>query len=165
VHFDSEAGEHSLGHKIIVVTQDQVFPVIPGVFGLVRREELGGDVGAATVGDFVAEFKPHHQLQQFMVHVAILIVRPNFAKILVGEAAEGLLDFFGVKDSVDSGGTPFGLEDDTVSQDFVILEVEADTEIVKVAAELEFVFAALEAVGITEGEEFVLGDVIAVIGF
>jgi hypothetical protein len=100
-----------------------------------------------------------------MAHVAVLIICPNFGKILVGEAAEGLLNFWGFEDGVDGGGTPFGFEDDPVFQDGIVLEVETDTKIVKVATELEFVFAAFEAVGIAESEKFILGDVVAVIGF
>ena len=35
-------------------------------------------------------------------------------------------------------------------REFIILKVEADTEIVEVFAELEFVFAAFETVGVAE---------------
>jgi hypothetical protein len=50
-------------------------------------------------------------------------------------------------------------------QEVVVLEVEANAEVVEVAAELEFVFVAFEAVGVAEGEEFGLGDVVAAVGF
>ena len=35
----------------------------------------------------------------------------------------------------------------------------------EIGAELEFVFAAFEAVGVTEVQEFLLTDVVAVVGF
>ena len=45
------------------------------------------------------------------------------------------------------------------------MKVETNAEVVEVAAELEFVFPAFEAVGIAEGEEFSLGNVVTAIGF
>jgi len=94
-----------------------------------------------------------------------LIVLPNFGQVIVGKAAEGLLDFGGVEDFIDGGGAPFGFEDNPVFEDGVVLEVEADTKIVEVAAELEFVFAAFEAVGVAEIKKFSLGNVVAGVGF
>jgi hypothetical protein len=76
-----------------------------------------------------------------------------------------LLNFGSINDGVDSDGTPFRLKDNPVLQDRIVLEVEADTEIVEVAAELEFVFTAFESVGVAEGEKLGLSDVVAGIGF
>ena len=35
VHFDDEAGEHSLRHEFVAVAQDEIVAVVPGIFGLV----------------------------------------------------------------------------------------------------------------------------------
>lgn len=165
VHFDDEAGEHSFGHEFIVVAQDEIVGVVPGVVGLVGGEELGGDVGFGAVGDFVAEFEVFHQLQKFIAHVGVLCVGPNGGEVGLGEAAEIGADGFGVEGFVDGGRAPFGFEDDQVFEDGVFLEVEADAEVVEVAAKLKFVFAAFEALGVAEVEEFGLGDVVAGFSF
>lgn len=77
------------------------------------------------------------------------------------EAAECLLDFGGIKNGIDGGSTPFWFKNNPVFENWVILEVEADTQIVKVAAELKFVFATFEAVSVAEIEKFALGDIVA----
>ena len=68
----------------------------------------------------------------------------------MGEAAEILLNFWGVKNFVNGGCAPFGLENNPVFYNRIILEVETDAEVMKVSAELEFVFAAFKTVGIAE---------------
>jgi hypothetical protein len=83
----------------------------------------------------------------------------------VSEATEGLLDFGGVEDSVDSGGAPLGFEDNPVFEDGVVLEMETDTKIVKVAAELELVCTTFKAVSVAEGKKFILGNVVTGVGF
>ncbi len=165
MHFDDEAGEHSFGHEFVVVAQNQVIAVVPCVFGLVAGEELGGDVGFGAVGDLVAEFEVFHQLQQLWAHVCILFIGPNEFEIFAGEAAEVLANFGGVEDFVNGGGAPFGFEDDVALEEVVVLEVEADAEVVEVFAELKFVFVAFEAVGVAEAEIFGLGDVVAIVFF
>jgi hypothetical protein len=165
VHFDDEAGDHAFGHKFVLVAQDEVFGVIPGVFGLVGGEELGGDVVFGAVWDFVAEFEIFHQLEQFGAHGRVLLVGPDEFQVFAGEVAVGGADAGGVEDFVDGGGAPFGFEDDVALEEVVFLEVEADAEVVEVAAELEFVGVAFEAVGVAEGEEFVLGNVVPAVCF
>ena len=108
VYFDDEAGEHSFGHEFIVVAQDEVISVVPGVVGLVGGEELGRNVSERAVGDFVAEFEFHHELETFIAHVGILIICPDFGEVGMGEASEIFLDFLGVEDFVDGSGAPFG---------------------------------------------------------
>ncbi len=165
MHFDDEAGEHSFGHEVVFVAEDEVFGVVPVIFRLVGGEQLGGDVGFGFVRDLVAEFEVLHQLEEFGAHFGVLLVGPDGFEVVAGEVAEGLADFGGVEDFVDGGGAPFGFEDDGALEEVVCLEVEADAEVVEVAAELEFVGVAFEAVGVAEGEEFGLGDVVAGVGF
>lgn len=150
VHFDDEAGEHPFGHEFIVVTQDEIIAIIPEIGRLVYGEELGGDVSAGYVGYFVAEFEFHHQMEKFVAHIGILIICPNFSEVGVGEASEVFLNFWGIEDFVGGGGAPFGLEDDVVFENGIVLEVEADSEVVEVFAKLKFVFAAFEAVDVAE---------------
>jgi hypothetical protein len=83
------------------------------------------------------------------MHVGVLRVSPDGREVGLGEAAEAGADFGCVEGFIDGGGTPFGLEDDDVFEDRVVLEVEANTQVVEVAAELEFILATLEAVGVT----------------
>lgn len=161
VHFDDEAGEHPFGHEFIIVAQDKVISVVPVVFGLVGGEELRSDVGFGAVRNFVAEFEPHHQLQQFIAHVGILRISPDDGEISLCETAEVGADFGGVEDFIDGGSTPFGLKDDDMFEDGVVLEVEANAEVMEVAAELEFVLATLEALGVTEDQKFILADMVA----
>jgi hypothetical protein len=78
---------------------------------------------------------------------------------------EGGADFRGVKNFVDGGGAPFGFKNDVTLEKVVFLKVKADAEVVEVAAELEFIFAAFEALGVAEVKKFGLGDVVAGISF
>ena len=165
MHFDDEAGEHPFGHEVVFIAENQIVGIVPGEVGLVCGEELGGDVGFGAVGDFVAEFEVFHQLKQFWAHLDVLLVGPDGFEVFAGEVTESVADFGGVEDFVDGGGAPFGFEDDGALEEVVVLEVEADAEVVEVAAELEFVVMAFEAVGVAEGEEFGLGDVVAGVGF
>jgi hypothetical protein len=126
---------------------------------------LGGDVGFGAVGDFVAEFEVLHELKEFWPHGGVLLISPDGFEVFAREVTEGGADFWGVEDFVDGGGAPFRFENDVALQKVIVLEVEADAEVVEVAAKLEFVFVAFEAVSIAEGEEFGLGDVVSGIGF
>ena len=114
MHFDGEAGEYSFGHEVVVVAQDEVGGVVPLILRGISGEHLGDDVGAGDLGDFVAEFEVFHELKQFGTHVAVLIVCPDCSEVGLCEVAEVLLNFFVVKDFVDSGGAPFGFENDQV---------------------------------------------------
>jgi hypothetical protein len=165
MHFDDKACDHSFGHEFVLVTEDEVFGVFPFIVRLVGGEQLGGDVGFGFVGDFVAKFEVFHQLEQFWAQVGVLLVGPDRFEVFACKVTEGSTDFWGVEDFVDGGSAPFGSEDNVALQEVIFLEVEADAEIVKVAAKLEFVFVAFETVGVTEGEEFGLGNIVAAVGF
>jgi hypothetical protein len=117
------------------------------------------------VGNFIAELEPLHQSEQFVAHVGVLIICPDGCEVGLGEVAEILPDSGGVEDFIDGSGAPFGSEDNEIFEDGIILEVEANAEVVEVAAELEFVFTTLEAMGIAESEELSLGDVVAGVSF
>ena len=64
-----------------------------------------------------------------------MAVGPDFGGVGFGEAAFVVADGVAVGDFVDGGGGPFGPEDDGAFEQFVVLEVEADAEVVEVAAE------------------------------
>lgn len=120
-----------------------VVPIVVGGFG---AEELGGDVGAGLAGDFVAEFEVHHQAQEFGAHGGVFFVLPDGGEVGAGEFAPVLVDVGIAQDFVDGIGAPGGFEDDGFMEEVVGLEVEADAEVVEVAAELEFVGVAGKAV-------------------
>ena len=149
MHFDREPGEHSLGHEFVFVAQDEIIVAVPVIFRLVGGEELGGYVGAGTVGNFVAEFEILHELKQFVAHVAVWIVCPNSCKISMGKVSEIIPNFWSIENFVDGSCTPFWFEDDPIFQYGVFLEVETDTEIMEVAAKLEFIFTTFDAMAIT----------------
>ena len=126
---------------------------------------MGSDVVFGTIGDFVAKFEIFHELKQFIPHVCVLFIAPDFGEIGLSETSEILIDLFGIENFINSGGAPFGLEDDNIFEDGIVLEMQADTKIVKIAAKLKCVFLVFETVGVAEIEEFGLGDVIAGVGF
>ena len=114
MHFDSEASKHSFRHKFVFIAQDEIIVAVPVVFRLVWGEELRRDIGAGSVGNFVAEFEVLHELKEFVAHVGVLIVSPDCYKIGFGEVSKRFLNAWSVEDGVDGGGAPFGFEDDPV---------------------------------------------------
>ena len=137
VLFDDEAGEESFGHEVVVaVAQNEVAGGVPvvvvGGFGV---EEVGGDVVAFAVGDFVADFEFFHELKEFVVHVGVGAIGPDFGEVKVRELSEVGFNAIVVEDFVDGGGAPVGFEDEAVAKYCVVLEVEEDAEVVEEAAE------------------------------
>ena len=109
VLFDDEAGEESFGHEVVVaVAQDEVALRVPVVGGGFGTEEVGGDVVAFAVGDFVADFEFFHELKEFVVHVGVGSIGPDFGEVGVGELSEVGFNAIVVEDFVDGGGAPVG---------------------------------------------------------
>lgn len=120
---------------VVAIPQDEVVLGVPVVGGAVGVEEVGGDVVAFAVGDFVADFEFFHELKEFVVHVGVGTIGPDFGEIGVGKLSEVGFDCCIVEDFVDGGGAPVGFEDEAVAEDGVVLEVEEDAEVVEEAAE------------------------------
>ena len=66
-----------------------------------------------------------------------------------------------IGDFVDGGGGPFGLEDDGALENFVVLKVEADAEVVEVAAEEQHLRFVGEAVLTADVAVLLYGDGVA----
>ncbi len=166
VLFDDEAGEESFGHEVVVaVAQDEVtggVPVVGGGFGV---EEMGGDVVAFAVGDFVTDFEFFHELKEFVVHVGVGAIGPDFGEVTIGELSEVGFNAIVVEDFVDGGGAPVGFEDEAVAEDGVVLEVEEDAEVVEEAAEGGHFAFFCDVVAAAGG--FIIGgvDVVAAVVF
>ena len=120
---------------VVAIPQDEVVLGVPVVGGAVGVEEVRGDVVAFAVGDFVADFEFFHELKEFVVHVGVGTIGPDFGKIGVGELSEVGFNAIVVEDFVDGGGAPVGFEDEAVAEDGIVLEVENDAEVVEEAAE------------------------------
>jgi hypothetical protein len=64
----------------------------------------------------------------------VLLVRPDSCEVRGAEAAVTLEEDFVVESAVDGRRAPSWFEDDGVPEDGVLLKVEDDAEVVKIAA-------------------------------
>ena len=92
-----------------------------------------------------------------------MAVGPDLCDVGFGEAAFVFADGVAIGDFVDCGGGPFGLEDDGAFEEFVVLEVEADAEVVEIAAEEEHLLLFGEAVLAADVAVAFDGDGVAVL--
>jgi len=150
---------------VVAIPQDEVAGGVPVVSGAVGVEEVRGDVVAFAVGDFVADFEFFHELKEFVVHVGVGTIGPDFGEIGIGELSEVGFNAIVVEDFVDGGGAPVGFEDEAVAEDGVVLEVENNAKVVEEAAEschFAFVCDVVAAAG-----GFVIGavDVVTAVVF
>ena len=79
---------------------------------------------AGAAWDFVAGFEFFHELKEFVVHVGVGAIGPDFVEVKVGELSKVGFNAIVVEDFVDGDRAPVGLEDEAVAVDGIVLEVE-----------------------------------------
>jgi hypothetical protein len=165
VHLDDEAGKDASGHEFIFVAENQVFGFVPDVVRLGEGEEAGGDVGVGEVADGVANPKVLHQLQQFVVHLSIFTIIPNGFEIYAGKTAVVGFDSIVVGDAIDGIGCPVRVENNAMFEDGIFLEVEANSQVVEIFANVEHFLAIFESAGFfAEGIVLIDTDIVLVLG-
>jgi len=160
IHGHNETGDHPLRHEVILVPEHEVVRGLPGIGGAFRGQQLRSDVDVAF-RKLVAQLELHHQSQQLIAHRPVALLGPDCREIAAGEPPAGIHDLLVVEQSVHRVGAPLRFEDHSLFENGIILEMQADAEIVEVHAELQLVRVALKAVTFTDREVVRDGDVIA----